>query len=83
MWDTGKEDETLVASSGIGDDSHREPISKLQWVKDTDSKSNKYNVSRIAISTGIDCVSSIITVTDYLDVRFYFRLLVSVEMEGC
>ena len=44
VWDTGKEDETRVASSGIGDDSHREPITKIQWVKDSESKSKKYNV---------------------------------------
>ena len=29
MWDTGREDETLLASSGLGDDSHREPVTKV------------------------------------------------------
>jgi len=48
VWDTGKEDETRVASSGIGDDSHREPITKIQWVKDSESKSKKYNIVSVS-----------------------------------
>ena len=35
----------LIATSGIGDDSHREPVSKVHWIKDTEPKSRKYNVS--------------------------------------
>ncbi|KAK2156882.1 hypothetical protein NP493_1930g00018 [Ridgeia piscesae] len=42
VWDTSREDETLVATSGISDDTHREPVYKLQWVAATDSK--KYNL---------------------------------------
>ena len=29
MWDTGREDETVIATSGMGSDSHREPVSKV------------------------------------------------------
>ena len=46
VWDLSKEEESLIASSGIGDDSHREPVSKVHWVPDTSSASSgKYNVS--------------------------------------
>ena len=44
VWDLSREDDILVASSGIGDDSHREPISKVEWVKDQDAKGAKYKV---------------------------------------
>lgn len=29
VWDTGREDETIIATSGMGSDSHREPVSKV------------------------------------------------------
>jgi len=29
VWDMGREDETLVATSGMGSDSHREPVTKV------------------------------------------------------
>ena len=29
MWNIGSEDETLVARSGLGSDSHREPVTKV------------------------------------------------------
>ena len=29
VWDTGREDETVIATSGMGSDSHREPVSKV------------------------------------------------------
>ena len=46
VWDLSKEEDALIASSGIGDDSHREPVSKVHWIPDTESKSGqKYNVS--------------------------------------
>ena len=45
VWDLGRDDEMLIATSGIGDDSHREPVSKVQWVPDADPKNKKYNVS--------------------------------------
>jgi len=50
VWDTSREDETLVATSGISDDTHREPVYKLQWVAATDSK--KYNVSHLYNCSG-------------------------------
>jgi hypothetical protein len=45
VWNFSREDDMLVASSGIGDDSHREPVSKVQWISDPDSKGKKYDVS--------------------------------------
>lgn len=45
VWDVGNADNMLVATSGIGDDSHSEPVSKLVWIRDTGSKGGKYNVS--------------------------------------
>lgn len=45
VWDLSREDDMVLTSSGIGDDSHREPVSKVTWVPDTSSmKKNKYLV---------------------------------------
>ena len=43
VWDTAREDDTMIASSGIGDDSHKEPVSRVTWVPNPDSN-GKYNV---------------------------------------
>ena len=43
LWDLSREDDLLVASSGIDDDSHQEPVSKVHWI--TDSKGKKIYVS--------------------------------------
>ncbi|XP_064630583.1 cytoplasmic dynein 2 intermediate chain 2-like [Lineus longissimus] len=48
VWNFSRDDDMLVASSGIGDDSHREPVSKVQWVTDPDSKGNKYNIMSVS-----------------------------------
>ena len=32
MWDTGREDETVIATSGMGSDSHREPVTKVHGI---------------------------------------------------
>ncbi len=45
MYDLNKEDDMVVASSGIGDDSHREPVCKVHWIPDPESKGKKYHVS--------------------------------------
>ena len=58
VWDTGREDEALVATSGIGDDSHREPVSKVQWVLDPDSNGKKYNVSHL-------CIQKVFAISSY------------------
>lgn len=48
MWDLSREDDMVLTSSGIGDDSHREPVSKVIWVPDTSSlKKNKFLVRLI------------------------------------
>ncbi|ESO90367.1 hypothetical protein LOTGIDRAFT_233855 [Lottia gigantea] len=43
VWDLSKEDDLLVATSGIGDDAHREPVAKVYWLKDQSAKGRKYN----------------------------------------
>ncbi|OQS07316.1 hypothetical protein THRCLA_00691 [Thraustotheca clavata] len=45
VWNTSLE-ENLVASSGIGDYFHREPISKLSWVYDATSRD--YNIASVS-----------------------------------
>lgn len=47
VWDVGNADNMLVATSGIGDDSHSEPVSKLVWIRDTGSKGGKYNLMSV------------------------------------
>ena len=42
LWDLSREDDLVVASSGIDDDSHQEPVSKVYWI--TDSKGKKIYV---------------------------------------
>ncbi|XP_013407902.1 WD repeat-containing protein 34 [Lingula anatina] len=48
LWDTSKEDEMLIASSGIGGDAHREPVSKLRWIPDPESRGKKFNIVSIS-----------------------------------
>ena len=43
VWDYSRETDMLVASSGKGDESHNEPISKVLWQK-TAGKRRHYNV---------------------------------------
>ena len=45
VWDLSRDNDLLLASSGIGNDSHRDPVSKVQWVTDGESQGKKYNVS--------------------------------------
>jgi len=45
VWDISRDGDVVIASSGIGDDAHREPVSRLQWVASHDGKNKKYNVS--------------------------------------
>lgn len=50
VYDLSKEEESLVATSGIGNDSHREPVSKVHWIPDTSSKSGgKFNVGHLIV----------------------------------
>ena len=32
VWDMGREDDTLIATSGMGSDSHREPVTKVKYL---------------------------------------------------
>lgn len=48
VWDLGREDETLAATSGMESDSHREPVSKVLWTMDPSSKASKYQVISIS-----------------------------------
>ncbi|XP_076461827.1 cytoplasmic dynein 2 intermediate chain 2-like [Babylonia areolata] len=47
VWDLSQEDDLLLATSGIGDDAHREPVTRVHWIKDTSSKKKRYNVVSI------------------------------------
>jgi hypothetical protein len=44
IWDTSRQDEMLVGTSGIGDDSHREPVAKIRWMSESTAVGKKYNV---------------------------------------
>lgn len=48
VWDTGREDETVIATSGLGSDSHREPVTKVLWSLDPSSKASKYQILSIS-----------------------------------
>ncbi|XP_022080790.1 WD repeat-containing protein 34-like [Acanthaster planci] len=47
LWDLTREDDGLLATSGIGDDSHREPVSEVMWLQDP-KRSNKYNIVSVS-----------------------------------
>ncbi|XP_033633325.1 WD repeat-containing protein 34-like [Asterias rubens] len=47
LWDLNREDDSLIASSGIGDDSHREPVSEVMWLRDP-NKPKKYNIVSVS-----------------------------------
>lgn len=44
LWDLSREDDLVLATSGIGDDAHREPVNKVHWIKDQSSKQTDYKV---------------------------------------
>lgn len=44
VWDLSKEDDLLLAASGIGEDAHREPVTRVHWLRDVSSKQRRYNV---------------------------------------
>ena len=44
VWDLSREDDLVVATSGIGDDAHREPVTKVHWIKSQSSKKRDHNV---------------------------------------
>lgn len=50
VWDLSQEDDLVMASSGIGDDAHREPVTRVRWIRDSTTKKKRYNV----ISVGGD-----------------------------
>ena len=49
VWDTSLDDDPMVFTSGIGDDSHRDPVGKVMWIPDPDSPALKFNVSTTII----------------------------------
>ncbi|KXJ25340.1 WD repeat-containing protein 34 [Exaiptasia diaphana] len=42
VWDLSKEDDLLIGTSGLGNESHREPVTKVMWISDAASKGKKY-----------------------------------------
>ncbi|XP_030842172.1 WD repeat-containing protein 34 isoform X1 [Strongylocentrotus purpuratus] len=49
IWDLSKDDDNLIAASGISDDTHREPVTQITWLQDP-NKLKKYDI----ISTSAD-----------------------------
>lgn len=49
IWDTAKENDMVLASSGIGEASHREPVTDIQWVHNPSVKGFRYSVSEIQV----------------------------------
>lgn len=47
VWDLSQEDDLLLATSSIGDDAHREPVTRVHWLQDSSSKKKRYNVVSI------------------------------------
>ena len=50
VWNLGRESEMLLANSAQQDESHNEPISKVLWVQDPDSKRRSYNVRPLSLT---------------------------------
>ncbi|XP_059166900.1 cytoplasmic dynein 2 intermediate chain 2-like [Physella acuta] len=48
LWDLSLEDDLVLATSGIGDDAHREPVNKIYWVKGQSSKKKDYNIVSVS-----------------------------------
>jgi len=48
VWDLSREDDLVVATSGIGDDAHREPVSKVHWIKSQSSKRREHNIISVS-----------------------------------
>lgn len=48
VWDLSRVDDLVVATSGIGDDAHREPVSKVHWIKSQSSKKREYNIISVS-----------------------------------
>ncbi|XP_052251863.1 cytoplasmic dynein 2 intermediate chain 2-like isoform X2 [Dreissena polymorpha] len=38
LWDLSREDDMLIATSGLGQDSHQEPVTKVYWITDAKGK---------------------------------------------
>ncbi|KAL5022607.1 hypothetical protein ScPMuIL_001762 [Solemya velum] len=48
VWNLNREDDMLMATSGIGNDAHREPVSKVHWIPDISSKAKGYNLVSVS-----------------------------------
>ncbi|WAR20738.1 DC2I2-like protein, partial [Mya arenaria] len=38
LWDLSREDDMLIATSGLGEDAHQEPVTKVYWITDAKGK---------------------------------------------
>ncbi|CAG5134760.1 unnamed protein product, partial [Candidula unifasciata] len=47
LWDLSREDDLVLATSGIGNDAHREPVSKVHWIKSQSSGRRDYDIISI------------------------------------
>lgn len=44
VYDIGREDDTVIAWSGVGENSHKDPISQVTWLSESSSKEKKYKI---------------------------------------
>lgn len=44
VYDIGREDDTFIAWSGVGDNSHKDPVSQVIWLNESTSKDKKYKI---------------------------------------
>lgn len=44
VYDIGREDDTVIAWSGVGENSHKDPISQVVWLNESSSKEKKYKI---------------------------------------
>ena len=47
VWSIVSESNQLVAHSGLNHNGHHEPVSKVMWIEDSQSKKTLHNVSAI------------------------------------
>ncbi|KAH9513202.1 WD repeat-containing protein 34 [Bulinus truncatus] len=48
LWDLSHEDDLVLATSGIGDETHREPVNKVYWITDQSPKKKSYNIVSVS-----------------------------------
>ena len=90
VWDLSREDDLVIATSGIGDDAHREPVSKVHWMKSQSSKRREHNVcsfnTKMELSYSLFVVANIYPFSYSVTQRnifFNYKLIIYIEMFSC